>query len=205
MTTDLYFLLDASGSMQGSEGEVINHFNEYLDHHKVAPEETFLSLAIFNSERFDWVYQWSPVADVPPLTAEDYQTVGMTPLNDSVAKVLDVAAKNADTGKLVIIITDGAENTSTDYPGVGNPTLKARIDALDTLQWGVVYLGVSMSAKMAAVGAKGLSVPIGNSTSADDAAEGFAVAAAATDNYYSNRRGGRQQMNLTATPRRKKK
>lgn len=197
MTTDLYFLLDASGSMAGREAEVVNHFNEYLNKHKVAPEATYLSLATFEGDNFTWVKQWQPIGDVAPLTTADYRTGGITPLNDSVAKVLDVAEKNPDTGKLVIIVTDGFENASKDYPGVGNARLKARIAALDSKQWGVVYLGEGMTAHDAQAVADSLAVPVGNSASVRGMAGTFNLAGDVTSNYYSNRRSGGVQQQLT--------
>lgn len=200
MTTDLYFLLDASGSMSGREPEVVNHFNEYLHQHQVAPEETYLSLATFEGHNFAWVYQWQPIADVPLLTLADYTTGGSTPLNDAVAKVLDAAEKNPDTGKLVIIITDGYENASTDYPGVGNAALKARMAALDTKQWGIVYLGEGMSAVQAGAVGASLNVSGGNSASVKGMAAAFDTADCATDNYYENRSAGRAQQRLAVTP-----
>lgn len=204
MTTDLYFLLDASGSMGGREKEVVNHYNEYLNQHKSAPEETYLSLATFEGHNFTWVYQWKPIADVPLLSAEDYRAGGSTPLNDSVAKVLDVAEKNPDTGKLIIVITDGEENASTDYPGVGNKTLKARIDALNKQQWGIVYLGEGMAAQQAVAVADSLSVDSSNSAAVKGMDAAFDVAHLATSNYYANRSSGRVQSRLAVEPDDKK-
>lgn len=200
MTTDLYFLLDASGSMGGREQEVVNHFNEYLNKQKNAPEETYLSLATFKGDSFRWVYQWKAISEVPELTTADYVTGGVTPLNDSVAKVIDAAEKNPDTGKLLIVITDGYENASKDYPGVGNVALKARIDALDKKQWGIVYLGEGMSAAAASAGAASISVDYSNSANVKGMNAAFAVADSATSAYYSNRRAGRVQHQLAVTP-----
>ena len=196
MTTDLYFLLDASGSMAGREQEVVSHFNEYLNKHKALSEETYLSLATFEGENFRWVIQWQAIGEVTPLTLADYITGGVTPLNDSVAKVVDVAEKNPDTGKLMIVITDGHENASTDYPGVGNPVLKARIAALDNKQWGFVYLGEGMSESTAqAVGAS-LDVDASNVAHAAGMDAVFGRASQATATFLRNRKANRVQHRL---------
>lgn len=196
MTTDLYFLLDASGSMHGREQEVVDHFNEYLARHRTMPEETYLSLATFEGDNFTWVFLWKAIALVSPLTLSDYVTGGVTPLNDSLAKVLDAASRNPDTGKLVIVISDGFENASVDYPGVGNAALKARIEALDKKQWGIVYLGEGMSEKQGRAVADSLSVGASNAAPVQGMKAAFAAADFASRSYFDNRTGGRDQTNL---------
>lgn len=187
MSTDIYFVLDASGSMGGREHEVVAAINEYINSRRGDPD-SYLSIVQFDNNRFDWIYQWQHCATARHLTGDDYEAIGRTPLNDSVARTIRLAQQNPDTDKLIIIYTDGWENASEEFPGVGNQELKDLIASLDTKHWAVTYLGEAQSTERDAA-AMGASI-VSNAARVSGAGGMSMAAVYATQNYYAAQAAG---------------
>ena len=69
--TELVFILDRSGSMQGLESDTIGGFNAMLEKQKREPGEAFVSTILFD----DWtevLHDWVKVSEVKPITAQEY-------------------------------------------------------------------------------------------------------------------------------------
>ena len=54
--TELVFILDRSGSMQGLEGDTIGGFNAMIEKQKKEPGEAFVSTVLGMDERFTAYY-----------------------------------------------------------------------------------------------------------------------------------------------------
>jgi Mg-chelatase subunit ChlD len=109
-------VLDRSGSMESIRAETIGGFNRLLEQQKRIDQAANLSLALFN-DRITLVYDAVPIADVPLLSVESYAPQGGTALNDAIGLTVQALGKRASrlTPSLVIIITDGDENSSREF------------------------------------------------------------------------------------------
>lgn len=134
------FLLDRSGSMQSCVDDTIGGFNAFVDSQKSFGGT--MTLCLFDHE-FDVVYDKVPIDQVVPLTKETYIPRGGTALHDAMGQVLKM---NLSDDTMVIILTDGEENSSNKY------TAAHVKDLVDTKPWKFVYLGANQDAVLTAQG-----------------------------------------------------
>ena len=69
--TELVFILDRSGSMQGLEEDTIGGFNSMLEKQKREPGEAFVSTILFD-DRAEVLHDRIPIREVSPITGRDY-------------------------------------------------------------------------------------------------------------------------------------
>ena len=81
--TELVFILDRSGSMQGLEGDTIGGFNAMIEKQKKEPGEAFVSTVLFD-DRAEVLHDRVKVSDVKPITGKEYYVRGCTALLDAV-------------------------------------------------------------------------------------------------------------------------
>lgn len=118
--TEIIFLLDRSGSMQGLETDTIGGFNSFVE--KQAQQGRTLLTTVLFDDRYEILHNGCDAAKAR-LDAEQYYTRGSTALLDAVGKtILDVGLRLAKTpeperpGKILFVITtDGQENASTEF------------------------------------------------------------------------------------------
>jgi hypothetical protein len=166
----IFFILDGSGSMHPVQHDVVSGVNGFVDEQKKDGDNTVFSLTVFDSAgyghsgaRITRVFDAVPVKDVRPVTQSDTLQGGGTPLLDAIGKTLvDVDNKNLPGKKLVIIYTDGMENTSREYK---NADVKALIERLTGKgDWTFVF----MSADIDQFGqATQIGIPLGNVITTD--------------------------------------
>ncbi|ERL64566.1 vWA domain-containing protein [Schleiferilactobacillus shenzhenensis] len=150
--TKLIFILDRSGSMAGLETDTIGGFNSLLAKQKALTGSCFVSTILFN-EHADWFHDRVPIRQVPPLTADDYVAGGSTALYDAIGTAIHHVGnqqKYAAPGQradqvLVVIITDGYENSSVHYRA-------SEIRQMITRQkqrfgWQFIFLGANIDAE----------------------------------------------------------
>jgi len=132
------FLLDRSGSMEECVTDTIDGFNAFVDSQKEFGGT--MTLCLFDHE-VNTVYEKVPIEQVVPLTTETYVPRGGTALHDAMGHVLKM--KLSDDA-MVIILTDGEENSSVMYTA-------AHVNDLVNLKpWKFVYLGANQDAVLAA-------------------------------------------------------
>jgi uncharacterized protein YegL len=143
----IVFIIDESGSMQGSNSDVIGGFNSFIDRQK--SENTgkiTVSLYKFNN-LVTRVINNKPAAKVRNLTNEDYTPSGFTALYDAIGQAIHETDKqlSAQPEKerpdkvMIVIITDGQENASKEFSSVA---LKSMISTHeDLLKWNFIFLG----------------------------------------------------------------
>jgi hypothetical protein len=133
-------LLDESGSMQSMKDEVLSGLAAYFNRLREDGQEYHVTLAKFDSTHYDEVCHEVPLAEVPQLTAETYRPGAMTPLYDSIARIVN----DRKTGRAItVILTDGLENTSREWTlDRVNALIKEREGQGQTF----VYLGVAPEA-----------------------------------------------------------
>jgi len=140
------FVLDKSGSMQHLAHAVVAGFDEFLDELRKDGGDTLFTLTMFDTE-FHHVHVAAPLAEVPPLAQTGYRPGGMTALFDAVAHaVIDTDKRLAAEGRgddkvMVVVMTDGHENSSTDFTAETIAELVAAYDARPN--WTFVYLGAA--------------------------------------------------------------
>lgn len=152
VTTDLAvaIVLDKSGSMTGLTDAVIDGFNEYVDDLRGQEGETLFSLTLFDTA-FKQPYIGVPLDKVERLTGDLYRAGGNTALYDAIAfTVKDLeqrlaAAARSDMKVLIVTMTDGQENSSTDYTAERLRALVREYEAKGN--WTFVYVGFGQSAE----------------------------------------------------------
>lgn len=147
-------ILDKSGSMGDVRQATIEGFNEYLAGLARDMPGAMLGLTLFNHAVDTRVPE--PVSNIHPLDVESYYPAGSTSLYDAVCGTLkDLKNKVAkDQKSLVVIITDGMENTSTKYTEKDLAKLIKELEAKGN--WTFVFLGANQDA-FATAGAWGVS------------------------------------------------
>lgn len=120
--TELVFILDRSGSMAPLRDDTIGGFNTMIEQQKESGEEVFVSTVMF-SENSEVVHDRVKIADIKPLTRDDYSPMGCTALLDAVggavkhiANIHKYARKEDVPSKTMFVITtDGMENASRQF------------------------------------------------------------------------------------------
>ena len=138
------FVLDKSGSMGSIEEAVVSGYNDYLGELRAQGGETLYSLTTFDTS-FDHVCVAEKLDRVPELDHQLYRPSGMTALYDAIAHtVLETDGRLQAAGRdgekvLVVVMTDGQENSSSDYDAHGIAELVRGYD--ERPNWTFVYLG----------------------------------------------------------------
>lgn len=173
-------VLDETGSMSGVKDATIRGYNEFISTLKSDKTNPTVSLTKFNSGKTEVVYKDLPVSKVPELTAETYNPNHMTPLYDAIGKTI-VAMDAVPASHLLVIITDGEENSSAEYK---KDDIQKMIKDREAKGWRFMYLGANQDswANSSAMG-----IAAGNSinfvASATGTQKAFRTVAAATMAY----------------------
>jgi uncharacterized protein YegL len=120
--TEIAMVLDRSGSMEATADDAIGGFNGFLDDQKRQPGELLVTVVGFDNQYEIWRDRF-PVAEVPPLTRQTFVPRGSTALLDAIGRTVDALGKRVEETPeeerpehvVVVIITDGHENASTQY------------------------------------------------------------------------------------------
>jgi hypothetical protein len=146
----IHVLFDRSGSMAGRESDVQNWYRVFIEEQKKVVGDCTISLATFDSQSYDTVIEWADIKNVSRTFKLDPR--GGTPLLDSTAKSInDLGARLAKMPEaarpskvIVVIQTDGEENSSHEYK---LETLKALITKQqDVYNWNFMFLGADINA-----------------------------------------------------------
>lgn len=120
--TEIVFILDKSGSMEGLETDTIGGFNSMLKKQRKEEGEAVVSTVLFDTES-NVIHDRVPMDKVKDLTEEEYYVGGCTALLDAVGSAIHHIgnvhkyAREEDRPEktLFIITTDGMENASHQY------------------------------------------------------------------------------------------
>ena len=110
---DLFFILDRSGSMGGSERDTINGFNAFIEKQAVKKQNIRVTTILFD-DKYQVLYSRKPISEVEALTEKEYYVRGCTALLDSIGKTVN-SYKNEVGSTMCIITSDGYENASREY------------------------------------------------------------------------------------------
>ena len=147
--THIVCIVDRSGSMQPIAEDAIGGSNAFLESQRTLPGDAVVTLVLFDHEYFR-LCRAVPIAQAPRLDHGNYYPRGTTALLDAIGRTLEdveaaMAARNAEKEHVIVaILTDGLENSSTDYSA---EAIAQRIDALRTEHgWEFIYLGANQDA-----------------------------------------------------------
>lgn len=120
--TELVFILDRSGSMQGLEKDTIGGFNSMIEKQKKEDGEALVSTVLFD-DAAEVIYDRTDIGRVEPMTDRQYYVRGCTALLDAVGGAIHHIgnvhkyAREEDVPEktIFIITTDGMENASRRY------------------------------------------------------------------------------------------
>lgn len=144
----LCFVIDESGSMWGSEGDVLGGFNRLIEEQKaVTSGECIVSLYRFETE-VSRDFLGKPLNEVGNL---EYHPGGCTAMNDGIGRAIHEIGEwlnNMDESErpsknMIVIMTDGQENASREY------TLAQVRDMIkhqeEKYDWSFVYMGSDLN------------------------------------------------------------
>ncbi|MBR3589126.1 MAG: hypothetical protein IKL16_06140 [Clostridia bacterium] len=153
--TEMVFILDRSGSMQGLERDTIGGFNSMIEKQKELDGECYVSTVLFD-DKSEVLHDRLKLSRVPKMTNKDYFVRGCTALLDAVggavhhignihkyARPEDVPEKT-----IFVITTDGLENASTRYSG---GDVKRMIERQkEKYGWEFLFIGANIDAGLEA-------------------------------------------------------
>jgi hypothetical protein len=150
--TDITVILDRSGSMADIARDMCGGFDRMIEDQRKLPGMCLVSLRQFNTAP-EVIYEGRYVSEVPPLEIAPF---GGTALYDALAYTIEATGHRLSkipehqrpAKVLIIVITDGEENSSKEY---GGPRGAERIKAMvkrqtEVYSWQFVYLGADPSA-----------------------------------------------------------
>ncbi len=142
-------LLDESGSMSHLQTATISGFNEYVDalRKSLNKQEVHFSAIKFDTRGVRMLQVGASIKDAIRLSTENYQPHGGTPLLDAVGRTIqatdEVAGKNK-AGKIIVVIqTDGEENSSTEF---NISQIKTMIEERQGKGWEFIFIGAGINA-----------------------------------------------------------
>ena len=196
-----HILIDNSSSMNGSESKVETGVNEYVATLKKKAEESGLtirvSVSMFSSPAMSWNTRSTisqgiirplraavSVGSFAPLHRNEIVPEGYTPLYDAIGdtvRELEVGEANEDV--VLVILTDGQENTSTVHNA---QSIKSLLEAKQKNNWAIIYLGANQDA-WAVGGSVGIAAGMTSGYTMDNMVMAFNSASAATERYATTR------------------
>lgn len=153
--TEMVFILDRSGSMQGLEKDTIGGFNSMIENQKSLEGKCYVSTVLFDDET-DVIHDRVDLTDIKKLTEKEYFVRGCTALLDAVGGAIHhignihkYARKEDVPEKTIFVITtDGYENASHRYDVY---TVKKMIEKQkEKYGWEFLFLGANIDAATAA-------------------------------------------------------
>ena len=149
--TEIIFILDRSGSMQGLEKDTIGGFNSLIEKQKKIEGDALISTVLFANES-KVIHDRVDVKDVKPMTENNYITGGCTALLDAIGNAIHHISnihkysrkEDVPEHTLFVITTDGMENASRTYT---YPKVKKLIEnQKEKHGWEFMFLGANIDA-----------------------------------------------------------
>lgn len=149
--TELVFILDRSGSMSGLERDTIGGYNSLLDKQRLEEGSAIVTTVLFD-DKFELLHDRMDIHAISPISEKDYFVRGSTALLDAIGKTINKIGNVQKHTKpemradkvLVIITTDGMENSSVEY---SYDRVKMMIERQKNLYgWEFIFLGANIDA-----------------------------------------------------------
>lgn len=144
-----YILLDRTGSMEPMWSEALSSVNAYarglasLDGGpRVDADITLAAFDAQNGLQFDVLRSGVDAEDWRQVTDREVSPRGMTPLYDAIGRIVSLAESDHPEKAVIVIMTDGEENSSTEMT---KKSARAALDRVRARGWEVVFLGAEFS------------------------------------------------------------
>ncbi|MDR3322004.1 MAG: hypothetical protein LBS93_06095 [Synergistaceae bacterium] len=149
--TELVFILDRSGSMEGLEGDTIGGYNAMLARQKSSSGEAVMTTVLFD-DRYELLHDRANIKDVEPITERAYYARGGTALLDAVGRTISkignaqkhTSPKYRADKTVFVITTDGMENASREYSASKVRSMVER--QKERYGWEFIFLGANIDA-----------------------------------------------------------
>lgn len=147
-----FILIDRSGSMRDIWLEALGSVNTYATKLAEQKVETKITVVLFDvadqSGKTPMSYEVLRDRVAPSewadLQSAEAQPRGFTPLNDAIAKVVNTANAGNYDKCAIIIMTDGVENSSVEYPEPGGrEKVNKLLDSCREKGWQIIFLGAN--------------------------------------------------------------
>lgn len=172
--SNVYILLDRSGSMESLWNEALGSINGYVEE---LPAKTKVMLAVFDSNGYD-VLRSSTAKDWKNVHREEASPRGGTPLFDASMRMMQRIEEDKADRAVFVVMTDGFENASQKYR---QADVKAMADKLRAKDYEIIFLGANFdkvgdtATAYGASSAKWMNITPGN---LGDTMRGFATSTA---------------------------
>lgn len=149
--TEMVFILDRSGSMEGLEKDTIGGFNSLIEKQKQEEGEAYVSTVLFDNEA-EVLYDRIPLNKIEPMTEKQYYVRGCTALLDALGGAINHIGnihkysreEDVPEHTIFVITTDGLENASRNYTG---KKIKEMVERQQQKYgWQFVFLGANIDA-----------------------------------------------------------
>lgn len=139
---EIAIVIDQSGSMAGRQNDVIGSFNSFLVDQRALPGEARVTLTLF-SDRADIVVTGADLHNIADLNKDTYRPNGSTALLDAVGQTMSALQARNPNRAVIVIITDGEENSSHMY---NISQVREYINWAQRRDWKVLFLGANIDA-----------------------------------------------------------
>lgn len=133
---DVVLLLDRSGSMAGTEHDIIGGYNGYINGFK--NKNAKITTILFD-DKYEMITKRKNVNEVSELTEKQYYVRGCTALLDAIGKSIKFIEKEKTEKVMFIITTDGYENASRKF---SKEQIKEMIQGHK--EWEFIYIGANI-------------------------------------------------------------
>jgi len=134
---EIIVILDRSGSMHGIQSDVIGGYNSFIQEQLKEKGKASVSLVLFD-DKYEVVYRDRDIKEVPELTSDTYFARGSTSMFDAIGKAI---SESTSENAMVLIQTDGYENTSTEW---NKDSVKSLIEKKEKQGWDFIFLGADI-------------------------------------------------------------
>lgn len=148
--TEIIFIVDRSGSMSGIKSDVIGGYNSFIDEQrKVKDQEANITFIQFD-DKYEKLYESVDINEIKNLSDATYIPRGMTALYDAIGKTIvetgerlsNMPETERPSKVLVVIITDGYENSSQEY---SQSKIKEMISHQETkYSWDFIFIAANI-------------------------------------------------------------
>lgn len=147
--TELVFILDRSGSMEGLEKDTIGGFNAMIEKQREQDGECFVSTVLFDHVS-EVLHDRKKLSEAPKMTERDYTVRGSTALIDAIGGAIHhignihkyARKEDVPSRTMFVITTDGCENASHIY---SSDRVKKMVERQkEKYGWEFIFIGANI-------------------------------------------------------------